>query len=173
MFVNAPDLQTAKPQLQKVRPRIVTTWNSSSTDLANVCSQIRGSRFTEKYLQSRYNSSFSRSSAYSDIIYPSLPPRPGSTPTSLGSSVGSKLSTSPPRRVISEFKPFSASGMMSVADAPLGVANENLPSAGAQTMEDDEVEKLAQSVELRFAGISLEQVRLASDRVSIEDFLAG
>ncbi|GAA5880222.1 hypothetical protein JCM3774_003664, partial [Rhodotorula dairenensis] len=137
VFVNAPDLQTAKPQLQK----------------------IRGSRFTEKYLQSRYNSSFSRSSGYSDIIYPSLPPRPGSTPTSLGSSAGSKLSTSPPRRVISEFKPFSASGLMSVADAPLGIANENLPSAGAQTMEDDEVEKLAQSVELRFAGISLEQAK--------------
>lgn len=136
VFVNAPDLQTAKPQLKK----------------------IRGSRFTEKYLQSRYNSSFSRPSAYSDIIYPSLPPRPGSTPTS-SSSPGSKLSTSPTRKVISEFKPFSASGLMSVADAPMGIANENLPSAGVQNMADDEVEKLAQSVELRFAGISLEQAK--------------
>lgn len=83
------------------------------------------------------------------------------------------LSTSPTRKVISEFKPFSASGLMSVAEAPLGIANENLPSAGAQTMADDEVEKLAQSVELRFAGISLEQVRPPSGFSSHSVISAG
>lgn len=124
--------------------------------------QVRGSRFTEKYLQSRYNSSYARSfGATPDIIYPTLPPRPGTTGGLGTSTSGSKLSTSPPRKVISEFKPFSASGL-SIADAPLGVAGSggtNAPNAGPPAMEDDEVEKLAQSVELRFAGISLEQVR--------------
>ncbi|GAA5830165.1 hypothetical protein JCM11251_006903 [Rhodosporidiobolus azoricus] len=126
VFCNAPDLQHAKPQLKK----------------------IRGSRFTEKYLQTRYNSSFMRPSG-SDVLYPALPPRPGST----ASSSGSGTPSSPPRRVISDFKPFSAASGLSVADAPLGV-NAPAPEASA-----DEVESLANSIELRFAGISLEQAK--------------
>lgn len=50
---------------------------------------------------------------------------------------------------------------MSVADAPLGLGRENQPS-----MSDDEVDKLAQSVELKFAGISLEQVRVQLTELS-------
>ncbi|GAA6059913.1 hypothetical protein JCM10212_005296 [Sporobolomyces blumeae] len=154
-FVNAPDLQSAKPLLQKVR----------------------GSRFTEKYLQSRYTSSFARGSSMPDMLYPALPPRPGTTaPTSSfspfstigggGGGAGSPPS-SPPRRVISEFKPFAAGRGLSVADAPLGVGNEiaaNVTSgndangSNAQGKMDAD-EELAQSVELRFAGISLEQAK--------------
>ncbi|BGP74002.1 hypothetical protein NBRC10513v2_007424 [Rhodotorula toruloides] len=132
VFVEAASLEAAKPQLQK----------------------IRGSRFTEKYLQSRYNSSFARSiPGASSVLYPTLPPRPGSHPSSTSSSLSTSPS-SPPRRVISEFKPFAASSGLSVADAPLGLGNENQPS-----MSEDEVDKLAQSVELKFAGISLEQAK--------------
>ncbi|GAA5820862.1 hypothetical protein JCM3770_007273 [Rhodotorula araucariae] len=132
-FVNAPDLQSAKPLLQKVR----------------------GSRFTDKYLQSRYNSSLSRGGPVSDILYPALPPRPGSAPApSTGGAPGS-----PPRRVISEFKPFAAGAGLSVADAPLGLGVENASANAQKPVEEDEVDRLAQSVELRFAGISLEQAK--------------
>ncbi|GAA5907161.1 vWA domain-containing protein [Sporobolomyces salmoneus] len=137
-FVNAPDLQSAKPLLQKVR----------------------GSRFTEKYLQSRYNSSFARGSSMPDSLYPALPPRPGTTTTASATSYsgfstlgggGRSPPSSPPRRVVSEFKPFAAGSGLSVADAPLGFANENNSPQGG--------DELAQSVELRFAGISLEQAK--------------
>ncbi|GAA5989427.1 hypothetical protein JCM11641_007901, partial [Rhodosporidiobolus odoratus] len=135
VFVNAPDLQSAKPQLQK----------------------IRGSRFTEKYLTSRYNSSFMRSST--DVLYPTLPPRPGSSALPSSSS-SSSLTTpgSPPRKVISDFKPFAANAGLSVADVPLGLtsAGANVP---APQVTDEEVDKLADSIELKFAGISLEQAK--------------
>ncbi|GAA5869316.1 hypothetical protein JCM1840_005438, partial [Sporobolomyces johnsonii] len=144
VFINAPDLQAAKPQLQKVR----------------------GSRFTEKYLQSRYQSSFARgsSSPASDLLYPTLPPRPGasgssssapSSFSSLASLGGGGTPSSPPRRVVSEFKPFAAGKGLSVADAPLGVGMENSEQAAKMSAD----EELAQSVELRFAGISLEQAK--------------
>ncbi|BGP20334.1 hypothetical protein JCM10213v2_008480 [Rhodosporidiobolus nylandii] len=135
VLVNAPDLQTAKPQLQKVR----------------------GSRFTEKYLQSRYNSSFMRSTPSSEVLYPTLPPRPGSSTPS--STSGRGTPGSPPRKVISDFKPFSASAGLSVQDAPLqehwGGAGANAPSA----MGDEEVDKLASAIDLQMAALSFEQVR--------------
>ncbi|GAA5871783.1 hypothetical protein JCM8547_008141 [Rhodosporidiobolus lusitaniae] len=140
VFTNSPDLAIAKPQLQK----------------------IRGSRFTEKYLQTRYNSSFMRLSGSAEMLYPTLPPRPGSSSPSRS---GSGTPGSPPRRVISEFKPFAAAGGMSIADTPIGLGAENSPGFGGGNnsppphMLDDEVEKLAASVELRFAGISLEQAK--------------
>lgn len=100
-------------------------------------------------------------------LYPALPPRPGSmatsshTPfTSLGSG-GLSPPSSPPRRVVRDFKSFSASSGLSVANAPLGHANEGLQTDGDGTKMDAD-EELAQSVELRFAGISLEQVSLAT-----------
>jgi len=98
-----------------------------------------------------------------DSLYPALPPRPGSSAPSSSYSPFSTLGgggrsppSSPPRRVVSEFKPFAAGSGLSVADAPLGFANENnAPQTETKLSADDE---LAQSVELRFAGISLEQV---------------
>ncbi|GAA5826188.1 hypothetical protein JCM5353_003840 [Sporobolomyces roseus] len=142
-FVSAPDLPSAKPLLQKVR----------------------GSRFTEKYLQSRYTASFARGSSMPDMLYPALPPRPGSSaPTSSYSGYssigggGRSPPSSPPRRVVSEFKPFAAGGGLSVADAPLGgTMGVNEPSSEGEKVSADE--ELANSVELRFAGISLEQAK--------------
>ncbi|GAA5906923.1 hypothetical protein JCM8208_003711 [Rhodotorula glutinis] len=138
-FVNAPDLQSAKPLLRKVR----------------------GSRFTDKYLASRYNSSFMRGPS-SDILYPTLPPRPGTIGAS-GSSRGAP--GSPPRKVISEFKPFVGGAGMSVADAPMGFGGSGGAGDDKNAVkedvkeEQDDVDRLAQSVELRFAGISLEQAK--------------
>lgn len=97
----------------------------------------------------------------SDILYPTLPPRPGTFGAASGSSRGAP--GSPPRKVISEFKPFVGGAGMSVADAPMGFGggageDKNAPKEEVKE-EQDEVDRLAQSVELRFAGISLEQVR--------------
>ncbi|GAA5875200.1 hypothetical protein JCM16303_005043 [Sporobolomyces ruberrimus] len=154
-FVNAPELPSAKPLLQKVR----------------------GSRFTEKYLQSRYQSSFARGSSMPDSLYPSLPPRPGTTGSTTPTSSYSRFSTiggggisppsSPPRRVVSEFKPFAAGGGLSVADAPMGIDGPAYYGGGGGGGQNDATkpttmnadEELAQSVELRFAGISLEQAK--------------
>jgi len=99
-----------------------------------------------------------------DMLYPALPPRPGSSaPTSSYSGYssigggGRSPPSSPPRRVVSEFKPFAAGGGLSVADAPLGgTMGVNEPSSEGEKVSADE--ELANSVELRFAGISLEQV---------------
>ena len=96
-----------------------------------------------------------------DMLYPALPPRPGSSaPTSsyspystLGGG-GRSPPSSPPRRVVSEFKPFAAGGGLSVHDAPLGGVNEPIGEGEAKSAD----EELANSVGLRFAGISLEQV---------------
>ena len=59
---------------------------------------------------------------------------------------------------MSEFKPFAAGGGLSVHDAPLGGVNEPIGEGEAKSAD----EELANSVELRFAGISLEQVSLHS-----------
>ena len=91
--------------------------------------KVIGSRFTDKYLQSRYTSS----SSYSRT--PVVPPREKETPVA-----------APTRHVVTEFASFSAAPAMSFAETPLST----LPS----TADDD----LAQSVELKFASISLEQV---------------
>lgn len=57
------------------------------------------------------------------------------------------MPSSPPRKVISEFKAFSAP-KMSMQDTELGAES-------ARSADD----LLAQSVELKFAGISLEQAK--------------
>ncbi|KAK4051642.1 hypothetical protein OIV83_002782 [Microbotryomycetes sp. JL201] len=94
--------------------------------------RITGSRFTEKYLAERYKGSYRSGSSY-----PSLPPRPDST---TGPS-------SPPRKVVSEFKPFAASKTLSMADTPL-----------ATEMEDDLTDD-SRAIELKFSSISLEQAK--------------
>lgn len=102
--------------------------------------KVIGSRFTEKYLAARYSSTtYGRSSSY-----PSIPPRSSVSASPVAPS-------SPPRKVVSEFKPFAASTTLSMADTPLSSG----PVANAAQAEDE----LAQSVELRFGQISLEQVK--------------
>lgn len=121
VFVNASDLSQARPELRK----------------------FIGSRFTEKYLESRYKST--RNSYGRPYYARPVPAIPGSdyAPPSTTSPP-----SSPPRHVVKEFKAFSASKGLSFADTPL--------SANAETAQDD---ALAQSVELRFQSISLEQAK--------------
>ncbi|KAM0749996.1 hypothetical protein T439DRAFT_326872 [Meredithblackwellia eburnea MCA 4105] len=112
VFTTVAQLQDAKSQLKKVP----------------------GSRFTDKYLATRYNSSYARTvPSYYSSSSPPVPPR-GGTPGS------------PPRKVVSDFKAFSSKPSLSMADTPLG---SELP----------EEEALAQSVELRFGNISLDQAK--------------
>lgn len=99
-------------------------------------------RFTEAYRASRYNS-YGRTGGYRSVSTPALPPRP-SAPSSPGGSPGS-----PSRKVISDFKPFTApSTMANIAETPLRDAG----------LVKDPEEELAQSVELAFQSISLDQV---------------
>lgn len=116
-FVQAESLGAAKPLLKKVV----------------------GSRFTEKYLASRYSSS-------SRGTYPAIPARP----TSLSSSPPAAPS-SPPRKVVSEFKAFAAPNL-SMAASGSG-SRTGMPSTG------DEVDDLTQTIELKFQSISLEQAK--------------
>lgn len=97
--------------------------------------QIKGTRFTEKYLQTRYNSSQYRTSASSP--YPALPPR----------SSAAASPSSPPRKVVSEFKAFAASTNLSMAQTPLG-----------ESVESDLVDE-ASGIELKFSSISLDQAK--------------
>lgn len=108
-------------------------------DLALV-TQVIGSRFTEKYLQTRYSNSYSRSSGTITSLYPSIPSRPGSASSPSGSP------SSPPRKVVSEFKPFAASSGLSMANTALGA-----------DVEEDLMDE-SKGIELKFSSISLEQV---------------
>lgn len=110
VFTSAPSLADAKPLLKKVI----------------------GSRFTEKYLASRYAGSRAGT-------YPAVPFRPAAPAPAAPSS--------PPRKVLSEFKPFAAA-TESMEATPLGAATPG-----------DDVDMLTQSVELRFQSISLEQAK--------------
>lgn len=122
VFVNSEDLSVARPQLRK----------------------FVGSRFTEKYLESRYNSSRSYGRPY--YASAAAPSRP--VPPPPGTGIGLSPPSSPGRKVVSEFKPFAATKGLSFADTPL--------SANAETAQQD---SLTQSVELRFQSISLEQAK--------------
>lgn len=82
VWLNAVDIQSARPNLKR----------------------IIGSRFTEKYLQSRYSSASGASS--STKLYPI--PLPSKKKTSSSSAARRRTSTcSPSRQVLSDFKVFS------------------------------------------------------------------
>ncbi|KDE06311.1 hypothetical protein MVLG_03350 [Microbotryum lychnidis-dioicae p1A1 Lamole] len=119
VLTTSPTLQHAKSQLKK----------------------IVGSRFTKKYLETRYNRT-----AY--VYPPSVPPRPSST-SSLGSATLNP--GSPQRKVISEFKPFVAKGRMTLQEAPMA---EQLDAGEGEDGDDG-----AGAIELRFGNISLEQAK--------------
>lgn len=138
-FVNAESLAAAKPNLKKVRLML-----SSSSHFCDsfIPHQVIGSRFTEKYLQTRYTSAYAArtGSTPSSSLYPAIPTRPGSAPSPSGSP------SSPPRKVVSEFKPFAASSGLSMANTALGA-----------NVEEDMTDE-SKGIELKFSSISLEQV---------------
>ncbi|GAA99362.1 uncharacterized protein L969DRAFT_93822 [Mixia osmundae IAM 14324] len=148
IWANATDLASARPHLQR----------------------IKGSRFTDKYLASRYQSA----SSYS---YPALPARTKTPPPA-----PKPTPASPPRGIVSDFAAFSAPTTMSMAAArgepaqtgfgttrPLstfdgsasafGLVDRSArtpvsPQANAASSEDD-----IQGVELKLQSISFDQAR--------------
>ncbi|KAG0142945.1 hypothetical protein CROQUDRAFT_661904 [Cronartium quercuum f. sp. fusiforme G11] len=96
VWLTAPDIQTARPQLKK----------------------IIGSRFTDKYLQSRYTAAFSSTSSSSSRVYPV--PLPSRTKSAVSKTTATSLrrtsTTSPSRQVISDFKVFSTNTPKSFSD---------------------------------------------------------
>ncbi|KAK4056463.1 hypothetical protein OIO90_002606 [Microbotryomycetes sp. JL221] len=120
----------------------VDTFVSANTlaDAKPLLKRIQGSRFTEKYLAERYKGAYRAGSSF-----PSLPARPGSTTTT--TSALSTSPSSPPRKVISDFKSFSASKNLSMVETPLGTE-----------MEDDLTDD-SRGIELKFSSISLDQAK--------------
>lgn len=153
VFMIAASLADARPNLRKVR----------------------GSRFTEKYLQARLSGSSYSYSSYSSYA-PHLPPRsPETKPTVAAPSSPPRGSTSPGRKVVSDFGTFSAPANASVfgtavQKSPFSLAGGKaafggMRNAGASSFADDDDEEESpgwdgrQRVELREDSISLDQVR--------------
>lgn len=153
VFMSAASLSDARPNLRKVR----------------------GSRFTEKYLQARLNGSTHSYSSYSSYA-PHLPPRsPETKPTITAPTSPPRGSTSPGRKVVSDFGTFSAPANASVfgtavQKSPFSLAGGKaafggMRNAGTGTFADDDDDDEAtpgwdgrQRVELREDSISLDQV---------------
>ncbi|EJC97868.1 uncharacterized protein FOMMEDRAFT_171279 [Fomitiporia mediterranea MF3/22] len=149
VFMNTPSLREARPHLKKVR----------------------GSRFTEKYLQARLQSAYSYT--------PRLPARSSELKSSTTSTPASppRTSTSPPRKVISDFGSFSAPANASVfgtavQSSPFSLAGgkaafggmrngNNASFADEDEEEDDRGDLLGgrQRVELREDSITLDQAK--------------
>ncbi|POW05971.1 hypothetical protein PSHT_10545 [Puccinia striiformis] len=108
VWLNAFDIQAAKPNLKR----------------------IIGSRFTEKYLQSRYSSissSSSTSTSTSTRIYPlPLPSRKKKTSPSSTMNRKQASTSSPSRQVVSDFKVFSNTTPKSFSDYS-GKSSSNSP----------------------------------------------
>lgn len=150
------------------------TWSTSpdiQTALPNI-KRVVGTRFTQKYLDNRYNPSYAHTR---------LPPRPsaGATPIT---------PTSPPRRVVSDFKAFGSTGgsATSVFDAPIlktgpgggmfGVAGKSPESQRMRISrgfgngmdddsgDEDEAGTSAQQWAFSKDAISLDQVGVAASR---------
>lgn len=152
VFERAPSLAEARPYLRKVR----------------------GSRFTEKYMQAR----LAGSSFYSSYA-PTLPPRsPEIKPSSpVSPSTSPRSGTSPSRKVVSNFGSFSAPANASVfatavQSTPFSLAGgtaafggmRNGDTSGGLGDDDDDDDKGndlfggRQRVELREGSITLDQV---------------
>ncbi|KAH8114387.1 hypothetical protein DFH11DRAFT_1594067 [Phellopilus nigrolimitatus] len=156
VFMNTPSLREARPHLKKVR----------------------GSRFTEKYLAARLQSSYSYT--------PYLPPRASDakpstvTTSSTLASSPPRASTSPPRKIVSDFGSFSAPANASVFGTAVqsspfslaggkaafgGIRNGNSASSFADDDEDEDEDNSSsilggrQRVELREDSITLEQAK--------------
>jgi hypothetical protein len=142
VWSQAPNIQAARPHLMKVK----------------------GSRFTDKYLQVRYNSRHSYSS-YTSSPYTS-PALPARSPTK---------ATSPSRKVVTNFAAFGASppqhsifGSAAIPPQPTFGGTATVPSSaggirgGVRSVDDDDDdddESGPQKIELREDAITLDQAR--------------
>ncbi|KAI5119389.1 hypothetical protein M0805_005932 [Coniferiporia weirii] len=149
VFMNAPSLREARPHLKKVR----------------------GSRFTEKYLAARLQSTYSYT--------PYLPPRSPDVKSSISPSSPPRASTSPQRKVVSDFGAFSAPANASVFGTAVqsspfslaggkaafgGMRNGNSATSFADDDDDEDDDSGGilggrQKVELREDSITLDQAK--------------
>ncbi|KAJ7505208.1 hypothetical protein B0H11DRAFT_1977432 [Mycena galericulata] len=152
VYTQAATLAEARPQLKRVN----------------------GTRFTDKYLESRAQTS--RSTYGSSYSYPFTPATPPRSPTKISSSSPKIASTgSPPRKVVTDFAAFGAPANASVfgtavASTPFSLAGGKAAfggirnaggRSGAFDADDDEEDEDdgRQRVELREDSISLDQAR--------------
>lgn len=146
VFMGAPSLAEARPQLKRVF----------------------GTRFTDKYLQARQQAN---RSYYSYSYAPHLPSR---SPAAKSPVAPVSTSSSPPRKVVTDFATFGAPTNASVfgtkvAATPFSLAGGKAAFGGirggarsaydADDDEDDDETNGRQKVELREDSISLEQAR--------------
>ncbi|KAI5989077.1 hypothetical protein EDD15DRAFT_2389148 [Pisolithus albus] len=146
VFMGAQSLAEARPQLKRVF----------------------GTRFTDKYLQARQQAN---RSYYSYSYAPHLPPR---SPVVKSSVAPVATSSSPPRKVVTDFAAFGAPANASVfgtkvASTPFSLAGGKAAFGGirgstrsvfdADEDEEDDESNGRQKVELREDFISLEQAR--------------
>lgn len=129
---------------------------------------MHGTRFTEKYLQSRQHLS-RHSYPYGSLYTPSRSPPPKIKPLPFSRSPPS----SPPRKVVSDFAPFGAPKNSSVfgtavqstpfslagGKAAFGAIRPGAAKTGFDDDDDDD-DSMPQRVELREGSISLEQVTI-------------
>ena len=182
VFSTAPNLAAARDHLRKVSsssapgsPRRVLMLTRLLSSLERL--QVPGSRFTEKYLASRYSSS-------SNSYKPAVPSRPvgttiaesAPTVTIGGPSPSAALSTpaSPPsRQVLSDFKAFGASPSTGVFGAPvLGSSpaagafrgSGGMARGGGGGGDSDDDDDGTQRIGFEEGAISFDQVSLVSRR---------
>ncbi|KAI0643170.1 hypothetical protein C8Q79DRAFT_981920 [Trametes meyenii] len=143
VYMQAPALSDARPHLKRVP----------------------GTRFTDKYLHARMASS--RSSYYGS---PYLPARPAEKTSPVKAPV---VPSSPPRKVVSDFKAFGAAPTASVfgtavqstpfslagGKAAFGALRGNGRSTAFDDDDDDDDDDGRQRVELREDSITLDQAR--------------
>ncbi|KAI0822008.1 hypothetical protein BC628DRAFT_1391938 [Trametes gibbosa] len=143
IYMQAPSLAEARPHLKRVP----------------------GTRFTDKYLHARMSSS--RSTYYGSPYLPARPTAEKSSP------VKPMAPSSPPRKVVSDFKAFGAAPTASVfgtavqstpfslagGKAAFGALRGNGRSAAFDDEDDEDDDDGRQRVELREDSITLDQAR--------------
>lgn len=174
VYTQAPSLAEARPLLKRVCPVLLLIsrpGSNSSATLMTYLLQVPHSRFTDKYLHARMSSGRSYGS-----YTPYLPSRKPTSPilTPAAPSIPTP-STSPPRKVVTDFAAFGAPKTASVfgtavASTPFSLAGGRaafggLRSPGRGGMDDDDDDEDhadddgKQKVELREDAITFDQAR--------------
>ncbi|KAF7298934.1 hypothetical protein MIND_00841400 [Mycena indigotica] len=150
VYTQAASLQDARPHLKRVS----------------------GTRFTDKYLESRSQTARSSHSGSSYSSYPFAPATPPRSPTKTPTASPKLSSTgSPPRKVVTDFAAFGAPANASVfgtavASTPFSLAGGKAAFGGIRNAgrggfddDDDDDDNGRQKVELREDSITLDQAR--------------
>jgi hypothetical protein len=157
VWLNAENCAAAQPHIKRVCS--IASHQEGELELTLPSSQIIGSRFTDKYLQSRY----SRSS-YARVHPIPLPSRSSPLRGASPSSYGTSPSTPPRRDITTTFAPFTGSPTFGAkptfggfSPSSGGVAPDpNVTPPGSPTRDSASE---GQKVDLRSGSISLEQAR--------------